>query len=175
MRNLNTIETGYDAPDQTFELWASGSYEQPFQFENQKTWLNPIITPASVVSAGTRVKMTSNFWFTGSALFVNEEPFKVSSDLPSVTIDLPSRFPIKQGVSMGGELHFTERTRSDMKWTQDLRQQNHMASFTVRHWIPQSQLEIGAGADLVVSDTTKGWIGQYRGDDRIRGWMKYVF
>jgi hypothetical protein len=175
MRNLNTFETGYDDPDKSWSVFVSGSYEQPFQFENEENWLNPIITPSSIVSAGTRIQMTRNFWFTGSALVVHEQPFRHSSTLPDVTVDLPTRFPIKQGFLVGGEWHFTDRTGSTARWTQDLIEQNHMASIEFKHWISKSEIEIGAGADMIFANSTQGWVGQYNGNDRIRGWLKYAF
>jgi hypothetical protein len=173
MRNINTAEAGYDASD--WDVWASVSYEQPFQFENQSNWLNPIITPSSIVSVGTDVKLTKNFTFSGAALFIHEQPFTVSSTLPAVDVQLPSRFPLKQGIKVGGNWKFSEVTESNMAWTQDLLNQNHFISVDVEHLIRKANVTLGAGADVIIADSSKGWVGQYYGDDRLRGWLKYAF
>jgi hypothetical protein len=173
MRNINTVETGYD--DKTWDVWASVSYEQPFHFENSTAWINPIITPSTIASVGTDIKLTQNFTFNGSALFIHEQPFNVASDLPAVNITLPSRFPLKQGIKVGGNWKFSEVTEANGSWVQDLLHQTHLVSVDVEHLIRKANLTLGAGADVLIADTTAGYVGQYYGDDRLRGWLKYAF
>lgn len=175
LRNIYTAEFGYDSKSKDWNLWFSTSYEQPFQFENEKTWLNPIITPTSIVSAGTGIQLTSNFRFNGSVLFIHEQPFARASSLPDVNVELPSRFPLKQGFKVGGNMRFDDQTQSNLAWTQDLVEQNHFVSLDVQHEIRTTSIVLGAGADVFVNNSTKGWVGQYYGDDRVRGWLKYVF
>lgn len=175
MRNMNTIEGGFDSPNRDWNLWFSASYEQPFQFENNPFWLNPIITPAVVASSGTQVQLTNNFWFTGAVLFIKEEPFYRSSSLPDVNVALPSRFPLKQGFQVGGVWSFNDRTNLKTKWTQDLLERSHFVGVDIQHIIPKSGVTLGGGADVVISQTNTGWVGQYYGQDRIRGWLKYAF
>jgi|GEM_PF-1176989 len=174
LRNIYTAEAGYE-PGKDWNLWLSMSYEQPFQFENESTWLNPIITPTSIVSAGTSVQVTSNFRFVGSALFIHEQPFVSSSTLKGVDVALPTRFPVKQGFKIGGDWRFDDQTQSRFSWTQDLIEQNHFVSLDLQHAIRKANLVVGGGADLFFNNTTHGWVGQYYGDDRLRGWLKYVF
>jgi hypothetical protein len=175
LRNIYTAELGYESAEKDWNLWLSTSYEQPFQFENQSTWLNPIITPTSIVSVGTSLQVTSNFRFEGSALFIHEQPFDRSSKLPDVNVELPSRFPLKQGFKVGGNWKFTEQTQSNVAWTQDLIEQNHFVSLDVQHVIRSVNIVVGGGADVFFNNSTKGWVGSYYGDDRLRGWLKYVF
>ncbi len=175
MRNINTAEIGYDSPAQDWNVWLSGSYEQPFRFENKTTWLNPIITPTSVFSAGTRVKLTSNFWFNGAALFINEQPFNSASSLSDVKVNLPTRVPLKQASKIGGNLRFNDYTQTNLSWIQDLVDQNHMVSLDVQHQFPHMPITVGASTDVIVAKTTQGGVGQYYGDDRLRGWLKYAF
>ena len=175
MRNIVTAEAGYDAPKKDWSLWTSASYEQPFNFENQSTWLNPIITPTTIFSAGTNVQLTSNFWFTGAALFIHEQPFVRSSDLPDVNVSLPSRFPLKQAIKLGGSWIFNDKTQGNFEWTQDLIQQTHMISADIQHAFKKNNILVGLGTDIMITDTTQGWVGQYYGDDRLRGWLKYAF
>lgn len=175
MRNINTAEIGFDDPEKEWNVWLSASYEQPFRFENKSTWLNPIITPTSVFSAGTRIQLTSNFWFTGSALFINEQPFTSASSLSDVKVNLPTRFPMKQAFKVGGNWRFNDYTQSNFSWIQDLVDQNHMISFDVQHQIRQMPITVGAGTDVIIANTAQGGVGQYYGDDRLRGWMKYAF
>jgi hypothetical protein len=54
-------------------------------------------------------------------------------------------------------------------------QTSHFASFDVQHKIRSLKLSIGGGLDLMMAKDTKGWVGQYYGDDRVRGWLKYAF
>ena len=175
MRNINTLELGYDSPYKDWNLWLSASYEQPFQFENQANWLNPIITPSSIISAGTSTQLTQNFRFDGSVIFIHEQPFNRSSTLPDVNVDLPSRFPLKQGIQVGGNWRFSDVTEGNLSWIQDLIQQNHLASMDLEHYIPSSHLTVGMGMDLILASSTQGWVGHYDGDDRLRGWLKYAF
>ena len=175
MRNINTAEIGFDSPNQDWNVWLSGSYEQPFNFENQSTWLNPIITPTSVFSAGTRVQLTSNFWFNGSALFIHEQPFNSESSLKDVKVNLPTRFPMKQAFNIGGNWRFNDYTQSNIAWIQDLVDQNHMISVDLQHQVHQMPITVGAGTDIIIAKTSQGGVGQYYGDDRVRGWLKYAF
>lgn len=173
MRNINTVEAGFQESD--WDVWASASYEQPFKFDNQPTWLNPIITPSSIISAGTNIKLTQNFSFSGAAIFIHEQPFTHASNLPAVNVQLPSRFPLKQGIKVGGNWKFSELTESNLTWIQDLLEQNHFVSLDAEHLIRKSNLTLGAGTDLLITASNKGWVGQYYGADRLRGWLRYAF
>lgn len=175
MRNINTAEIGFDSPDQDWNAWISASYEQPFRFENQSNWLNPIITPTSVFSGGTKIQLTSNFWFDGSALFIHEQAFKSSGTLTDVKVNLPTRFPMKQAFKVGGNWKFNDYTQSNLSWYQDLIDQNHLISVDVQHRLHHLPVTIGAGTDIIVAKTAQGGVGQYYGDDRLRGWLKYAF
>lgn len=175
MRNINTAEIGFDDPEKQWSAWMSVSYEQPFNFENQKNWLNPIITPSSVVSLGTQFKLTQNFTFDGGILVIREQPFTRSSSLPDINVDLPSRFPLKQGVRASGQWTFSERNLAQFTWVQDLVNSAHFVSGNLQHRFPKSRLTVGGGIDLMLAPNTKGWVGQFYGDDRLRGWIKYAF
>jgi hypothetical protein len=37
------------------------------------------------------------------------------------------------------------------------------------------RLTVGGGVDLMMAPNNKGWVGQFYGDDRLRGWIKYAF
>jgi len=175
MRNINTAEFGFNDPNQDWNVWLSASYEQPFNFQNKTTWLNPIITPTSVFSAGTRIQLTSNFWFSGSALFIHEQPFTSASSLSDVKVNLPTRFPIKQAFKVGGNWRFSDYTQSNISWIQDLEEQNHIVSVDVQHQVHHMPITVGAGTDIIIANTAQGGVGQYYGDDRLRGWFKYAF
>jgi hypothetical protein len=175
MRNINTLELGFDSPSRDWTIWLSGSYEQPFQFENDETWLNPIITPSTIVSAGTSIDLTGNFRFNGSLLFINEQSYPRSSRLPDVNVQLPSRFPLKQGIQVGGNWRFSDVNQGTLNWVQDLIQQNHLISLEVAHWIRSARISVGAGMDVILANSTQGWVGNYYGDDRLRGWLRYAF
>ena len=175
MRNINTAEVGFDNPSKDWNIWLSASYEQPFNFENQPTWLSPLITPTSLFSAGTRVQLTSNFWFEGSALFIHEQPYTNPGALTGIKVDLPSRFPLQQGIKVGGKWVFNDYTQSNISWVQDLIEQNHLITIDVQHKVHGMPITLGAGADVILTSSTEGWVGQYYGDDRLRGWLKYAF
>jgi hypothetical protein len=175
MRNINTAEIGFDSPDGDWNLWVSGSYEQPFRFENQSNWLNPIITPTTLFSGGTRIQLTSNFWFEGSALFVSEQAFKSTSTLSDVKVNLPTRFPMKQAFKVGSKWVFNDYTQSNFSWFQDLVDQNHLVSIEMQHRLRHLPITLGAGTDIIFANTAQGGVGQYYGDDRLRGWLKYAF
>jgi len=175
MRNINTAEFGFDDPEHGWNMWVSASYEQPFRFENASNWLNPIITPTTLFSAGTKIQLTSNFWFDGSALFVSEQAFKTTSTLNDVKVNLPTRFPMKQAFKVGGKWQFSDYTQSNLAWYQDLVDQNHLISIDVQHRLHRLPITVGAGTDVIIANTAVGGVGQYYGDDRLRGWLKYAF
>lgn len=175
MRNIYTAEFGYNDPGKQWSAWGSMSYEHPFHFENQDNWLNPIITPTTVLSAGTEFKFTQNFSFYGGLLFVHEQPFVRSSSLPEINVELPSRYPLKQGIKAGGKWIFSDVNEASVTWIQDLVQSAHFVGADVQHKFRSLNLSIGGGMDLMLANDTKGWVGQYYGDDRIRGWLKYAF
>ena len=175
MRTIATIETGFESPEKDWNLWFSGSYERPFNYVNNPDYLNPAITPAGIFSAATNVQLTQNFWFNGGILYIREEAFHSTSTLTNVNVTLPSRFPLKQGVTVGGNWRFSDQTQSKLAWTQDLIEQSHFVSLDLQHSLRGTRLTVGVGADLFFTDTTSGWVGQYYGDDRMRGWLKYAF
>lgn len=175
MRNLNTVEAGFNGSQNDWKLWFSASYEQPFRFENNPFWLNPIITPAVIASSGVQVEITSNFWVHGNFLYIKEEPFLRASSLPDVNVSLPSRFPLKQGILMGGDWNISDRVLLKANWIQDLIEKSHFVGTDLTYTIPHSGVALGGGADFVISQTNTGWVGQYYGQDRVRGWFKYVF
>jgi hypothetical protein len=175
MRNINTAEVGFMNPSNDWSAWVSASYEQPFRFQNSSTWLNPLINPTSIFSAGTHIQMTSNFWFEGAALFIHEQPYSGVSPLADVKVNLPTRFPLKQAFKVGGNWKFSDETQSNFFWIQDLIDQNHLVSLDLNHKIFKTAFSVGAGADVIISKTAQGGVGQYYGDDRLRGWLKYAF
>jgi hypothetical protein len=175
MRNINTLETGYESPNGDFDIWASGSYEHPFRFENQDTWLNPIITPSTILSTGMSRRLHRDFRIQGSILSIREQAFASSSKLPNVSVDLPSRFPLKQGIQLAGNWRVSDRSESTMTWIHDFLNRNHFASLDFQHTMPGPRLTLGVGMDLILAQNTQGWVGRYAGDDRVRGWLKYAF
>lgn len=175
MRNINTLEAGFLGADKTWELWVSGSYEQPFNFDNQPTWLNPLLTPTSIISSGANLQLTSNFRFEGAALFIHEQPGVVNTQLGQINVALPTRFPLKQGIKVAGNWKFNDTTVANLVWIQDLVEQNHSITLDLEHRISKYRVTIGGGADILIASSSNGWVGQYYGDDRIRGWLKYAF
>ncbi len=148
MRNLTTVEVGYKDPDSNWDLWLSGTVERPFRFENEPTWLNPVLTPSEIISGGSSAMLTSNFKFTGAFLFVQEEKYTKTGDLQDVNVDLPSRFPIKQAFQARGDLYLSWRTQANLIWVQDLIERNHWLGVNVQHRIPKMDLSVGAGVDM---------------------------
>ena len=175
MRTIYTGELGYDSPTHDWNLWLSGSHEEPFNFQNQITWLNPVITPATVLSSGAGVQLTPKFWFNGGVIFIHEDSYITAANAPNVSVSLPSRFPLKQGVKVGGTWRLGDNDQSNLTWIQDLINQNHFISADYQHRIRSSNLLIGVGADVMIAESATGWVGQYYGDDRVRGWLKYAF
>ncbi len=175
MRSLTTAEAGVVAPDKDWDMWFSASYERPFNFTNESDWLNPVITPATIIATGSDVNVTKNFVFHGGVLFIHEDSGPPSTNLTGVSVSLPSRFPLKQGFEISGDWHFSDYTQSKLQWIQDLQEQNQFFSLQIQHRFPKTRVEVGAGADAFIAQTTTGWVGQYYGDDRIRGWLKYAF
>ena len=174
MRNIYTAEAGFQ--NHVFGLWTSLSYERPFHFTTDPFWVNPTVTPSSILSAGTDVKLSRKFSMNGAALMIQEQATQVNSNvLSQINVPLPTRFPLKQGLKVGGNWKFSDMTESNLTWIRDLINQNHFVSLDVEHSMRKSKVSVGAGADVILAESSKGWVGQYYGDDRLRGWLKYAF
>jgi hypothetical protein len=173
LRNISTAEIGLH--EENLDLFASASYEQPFKFENQAVWINPVITPSSIFSVGGDVKINRTLSLNAGFLYIHEQPFHSNSTLSGVDVALPSRFPLKEGLKLGTEWKVSESTESNLMWVLDLPHGSHFITFNGEHNLRKLHLTVGAGADLLITDNTQGFVGQYYGDDRIRGWLKYAF
>lgn len=173
LRNINTAEVGFT--EKNIDLFASASYEQPFQFENQAVWINPVITPSSIFSTGCDVKLNRTLSLNAAFLYIHEQAFRSNSTLSGVDVALPSRFPLKEGLKLGTEWKVSEATKSNVMWVLDLPHGSHFITFNGEHNLRKLHLTVGAGADLLITDNTQGFVGQYYGDDRVRGWLKYAF
>lgn len=175
MRSIASIESGIAPKNGSFEAWASISHERPFHFDNRDTWLNPVIAPASIASIGGSLKASRALTLDAAILVVNEDSVTRSSQLPDINVQLPSRFPIKRALRAGLKWKITDDWTSNADWTDDLGRKNHLASFDLSRVFRDSRLTLGAGMDLVMAGSTEGWIGQFYGNDRVRGWLKYAF
>ncbi len=182
MHQLLTIENGYK--QDWWGMWASISGEQPLPVETKSNWISNKTGPAMINSVGGNLKWQEGLNLSSSYLFVLEQDRGLNGPpiAAGLNVNLPDRFAYRRAWLVDGSWDSGNPTTYDMKWIQDAENQSSQFSFDLNYkprWAKKiykyEQWVIGFGADFIASPTGKGTIGQYKGDDRIRGGITYAF
>jgi hypothetical protein len=170
-------ELGYRG--RVFNFWTSAVAEKPLPISNPDGTIYTPTGPSQLVSFGGDVHST-HFKFSTSYLQVWEQPTSVPNlgTVGAVPINLPERYPYRKAVQFKTFWDPKGPLSTDVSLISDLGKQSNllMTNLFIR---PQGRyadtLLFGLGVDLIQSSTGQGWIGQYRGNDRFRGSVSYVF
>ncbi len=171
--HMLSLETGLNR--QNFSLWASATQEIPTARDTPSTWITTRSEPAILYSAGGSVN-AGRWRLSGSYLFVDEAR-KAATENKDFTVDLPSRFAYHRAVRTGLELQSNDRLKYELNFIDDIEFESQLISFDITYNILRNQnaLTLNLGSDFFASATSKGYIGQYKGNDRFRGGVSYAF
>lgn len=168
--HLATAEAGWRSP--RFSLWLSGTAEKP----NPRA-VDPAISvqpvgPTVIAAGGIEGRPWGSLTVGASALNISEE--LPATDPGAIPIKLPSRHLLRRAVRLGARWDGPSTLGYAMAWTGDLGEKSHLVSLDL-NYAPSASWRVGVGTDFIATSTGKGWIGQFEGNDRVRGRVTYAF
>ncbi len=174
MHRMVTAEVGYAGT--RANTYFSVTQENPESRDVPSNWLASPLQPAQIVSGGGDFMIGKKVKLKGSAIYVTEEkaPTVEKSDFK---VDLPGRFMYRKAVQAGVEVYGNSRMTYDLKFINDLETESQLASVDLTYILVKKDraLTLSLGSDFFASATSKGWFGQYKGNDRFRGGVSYAF
>lgn len=173
-RHLVTFETGVKM--RRANLWASVSEEAPIKKSTPEDWTTNSWEPAQIASLGGNVRVVPKLDLNASLLYVSERP-SVQDD-GTIHVELPGRFNYHKAARAGLTYFGSPRIQYGLSGIYDIEYDSTLASLDIQYSIERSKhdsIALSVGADLIASATNKGYIGQYQGNDRIRGAVQYEF
>ncbi len=168
--HLLTVEAGWRS--RRFSLWLSGTAEKP----NPRA-VDPAISvqpvgPTVIAAGGIEGRPLGSLTLGASALNIAEELPK--TDSAAIPIKTPSRHLLRRAVRLGAHWDGPSALDYAMAWTGDLGEKSHLFSLDL-NYTPDTSWRVGVGTDFIATATGKGWIGQFEGNDRVRGRVTYAF
>ena len=177
LHHMVTSEAGYK--DKTVSVYSSLTFESPIKQDVPATWMTAPMGNSILASIGGSA-MLEKFRLSSSFLYVYENLSPSSAN--SINVPLPSRYPYNRAIKFGGEYEGTTKLTYGTTWTSDLVNRSNLLSFDVNFrpgpHAPTSKSGawlINVGTDFISSSTSQGQLGQYEGDDRVRGGVAYAF
>ncbi len=180
VHQLLTAEAGYRG--KFWSVFGSLNGESPIGASRSVSpdWLYTPVGPALISAWGGSLSWREGLKVTASYLSVLEKP-AARPTLTDIDISFPSRF----NYTKAALIQATWQNRTDFSyalgWTYDIAYDSGLASANVFYRpgfsvAPESStLTFNIGADFISSTTGKGYIGQYVGNDRMRGGIAYAF
>ncbi len=142
--------------------------------------------PALLAAVGGEIRIDRLFALSASYLDVEEDKPPMQTD--TIPLNLPSRFEYSSAFQIEGKWTGIPRVLSAVRWVYDLDGSSSLLSLdltyepSIRKSGPLRALfggegtwTVGVGADLISSMGGSGFIGQYVGNDRVRGRVSYAF
>jgi hypothetical protein len=175
---LLTAEGGYR--DRRFSIWASGSVERPFGEATPEDWITQPVGSTVILSAGIRGRMTDTIQLSFSGISIDETtPEKRAND---IQIDLASRFMFRRALKMRGEWDAGRKVSYGAGWVMDVADRSSLVSMDLNFYpgfrdpgAKGGAWLLNVGGDLFFSNTSQGFLGQFLGNDRVRGGVAYAF
>jgi len=174
--HLLTFETGIQKSK--YAIWTSITEEIPTarDIPSDSNWVSMSSEPATIYSAGGNVQIGRRFALNASYIYISEKisPAVQNQDFE---VDLGSRFPYHRATKAGLSFYGSERMTYTLGFVADLEKESQFGSLDITYQIVRrdSALTLNLGSDFFASATRKGYIGQYRGNDRFRGGISYAF
>ncbi|MGK5083966.1 hypothetical protein WDW37_11755 [Bdellovibrionota bacterium FG-1] len=182
--HLATGEAGYRG--KLWSVWASATGESPIQKATPASWQADPMGPALLTSGGGEIRLDHIFSLSASYLGVDESKPAPSPD--AVPLNMPSRFEFQKATLIEGRWTGLPYFTLNVRWIYDLGQTSSLLSLDLLYQ-PFSKdnsalkamfggpgsLTFGVGSDLISSADGTGFIGQYVGNDRVRGRISYAF
>ncbi len=174
--HLVTAEMGYEKS--RWGVYGSLTREVPQVPNLPDTRIFQAMGPAWISSVGARVYLGRGYTFEQGFLNIVESIQTTSSS--DISINLYNRFPYRQAFRSRLSLNTWAKISYQLEWTYDLPNRSSLLSADIRYVLSRKRTGttrwfIGVGSDWFVSTDANGLIGQYRGDDRVRGRIAYAF
>jgi hypothetical protein len=172
--HLGMLEAGITRAN--YSIWASVMREKPTNRVVPSSWIATREEPASIYSAGGHVRFGPKWQLSASYIYVSEERTPTVEE-PDFTIDLPGRFPYHRAARGRLDFQANERMNYALSIVSDLEYDSQMMSVEVLYRIlkKDNALTLSVGSDFFASSTEKGYLGQHKGNDRVRGGVGYAF
>jgi hypothetical protein len=174
--HLLSFETGYT--DSKYAVWLSQTLEKPTPRDvpTNSNWIATASGRSLISSLGGEVLVHPRWKLSGSFIYVDEED-PIVVDQPQFSVELPGRFMFHRAAKLSLAYQATDRMSYALGYLDDLEKESQLMSFDIVYTIlkPDSALTLNLGSDFFASATGKGYIGQYKGNDRFRGGVAYAF
>lgn len=168
MRQLANGEIGF--ADRDSMLWGSVTVENPMPVATNPLWISNHVGHSVIAGVGGELFRSAPVSFQWSYLSIREE----GGSTDQAEYALPPRFSYNHAVMVGargelaaGRIRPSARLIRDLDWTENWIQTD--LEYRANTW------NAGIGADLISTETGRGYLGQYDGEDRIRGSISYAF
>lgn len=169
--HILTGEVGYKLKDAS--VWFSATGESPEGAQTPTNWVTNRVGPALITSFGSDLDLGDGFSLSGSYLDIQEnQPAPKEGDFQ---INFPSRFPYRRATQLSAQYDGMKHLTYDLGWKYDIENASHLISTDVTYATFRKDWKLGFGVDLFASTTSRGLIGQYYGNDRVRGSISYAF
>jgi len=176
---IATVESGYQTGN--WSAWASVSGENPMQNKPSEGWMYVPMGSALITSWGGEWRLNDGFKIRISYLNINEKEVELENDM-AVDIALPTRFQYKKAWKIAGKWRAFSPLTYSFNWIYDIDYNSNLISLDLTYQPSVlsrarggSGMSFSIGTDIITSASQEGAIGQYFGDDRIRGKVSYVF
>ncbi|MCC7440299.1 MAG: hypothetical protein IT285_01620 [Bdellovibrionales bacterium] len=178
MHHLATAEVGYDAP--YWSIWGSVTGELPEKLDTPQGWLTNRVGDALITSWGGELRWQEGLSMRASYLQVDEN--RPDPEEGAIDIVLPERYLYRRAWKVGAGWSGGSPISYDFGWIFDADHSSNLVSLDVRYSPGTGRIDpsrqrwaVGFGADFISTATGTGWIGQYQGNDRVRGKVSYAF
>ena len=168
---IGTVEGGYTAED--FSVFASLTRDWPEEISTPSSWVYKPIGPSWMGVAGVTVNWLSGVKFSLSHLRIMESPVGISQ--PDISVAVPERYFATKAWKFGLQWSPNRALKLLGSYTDDLGTRNGHLSADLIWAQPGARWSVGLGTDVIFSETDQGWLGQLRGNDRMRGRISYAF
>jgi hypothetical protein len=182
--HLVSFENGFRG--ERWSLWSSVTGENPIQKTIPADWQMDPTGPSLLTAVGGDIRLDKYFALSASYLRVDEDAQPAPPG--AIPLNLPSRFQYRRAVQFEGRWTGIPQLTLDGHWIYDIANQSGLVSLDVLFqphvgrssvlnamFGGQGSWAFGVGADLISSSTDTGYIGQYYGNDRVRGRISYAF
>ncbi len=174
--HLVTSEVGFQ--DSSWSAYGSLTREIPMGESVPVNRIYQPMGPATIAVLGGTLRLAHGWSFSQQWLNVVEK--KGPGPDTDLSVDLYSRFPYRQAVRSLMKVESGYRVSYAADWTYDYLNRSSMLSLDIDYILTRkgdgkTGWSLNLGTDWFSSASVKGLIGQYRGDDRIRGKLSYAF
>ena len=180
VHQLLTAETGYRG--KFWSVYGSVTGESPIGASRSipGDGLYTPVGPSLISSFGGSLTWREGLKVSASILSIVEKP-GTRSAMADIDIALPGRFAFTRATQVQASWQNRTDFSYNVGWTYDMAKDSGLVSSNVfyrpgfSHRPDDATVTFGLGADFISSSTGKGWIGQYVGNDRLRGSVAYAF